>query len=62
MFYGCDELWNLRDKYMFEILNWIIKYWLRSMLFKVIVWVYNSYIGDVCVISMGWLNDEFNIG
>ncbi|KAK4670021.1 uncharacterized protein QC763_208100 [Podospora pseudopauciseta] len=62
MCYGRDESWNLRDKHMFETLNRIIKHRSRSTPSKAIVWAHNSHIGDARATSMGWSNDELNIG
>ncbi|KAK0739461.1 erythromycin esterase-domain-containing protein [Apiosordaria backusii] len=62
MYYGRDESWNLRDRHMFETLVRILKHRSRRTPSKAIVWAHNSHIGDARATSMGWSNDELNIG
>lgn len=60
MYYARDESWNLRDTHMFETLQRILDH--RGSHSKAIVWAHNSHIGDARATSMGWSEDEINIG
>ncbi|MCK1735898.1 erythromycin esterase family protein [Bradyrhizobium sp. 138] len=59
MFRGSKESWNLRDRHMFDTLQYVMQQ--RGPQAKAVVWAHNSHIGSAAATSMGWAG-EFNIG
>ncbi len=59
MYYGSRSSWNLRDSYMFETLQDVLKY--HGATSKGIVWAHNSHVGDSAATEMS-ARDEYNIG
>ncbi|WP_024507489.1 erythromycin esterase family protein [Bradyrhizobium sp. ARR65] len=59
MYRGSTESWNLRDRHMFETLQYAMQR--RGAGAKAVVWAHNSHIGNASATSMGWAG-EFNIG
>ncbi|ACB94585.1 erythromycin esterase family protein [Beijerinckia indica] len=59
MYRGSTESWNLRDRHMFETLQYVMK--ARGPETKAVVWAHNSHIGNAAATVMGW-QGEFNIG
>lgn len=59
MYRGSTESWNLRDRHMFDTLQYVIKQ--RGPKAKAVVWAHNSHIGNAAATAMGWAG-EFNIG
>lgn len=59
MYEGSRSSWNLRDRHMFDTLQFLIRH--RGPAAKAIVWAHNSHVGNAAVTSMGW-EGEFNIG
>jgi len=59
MYYDSAESWNLRDRHMFETLQFVMQ--ARGANAKAIVWAHNSHIGNAAATAMGW-EGEFNIG
>ena len=58
MYRGSRESWNLRDRHMFDTLQYLMR---RRDGAKAVVWAHNSHIGNAAATSMGW-EGEFNIG
>ena len=58
MYHGARELWNLRDRHMFDTLQSLLAHRPGG---KAIVWAHNSHVGNAAATSMGW-EGEFNIG
>ena len=59
MYYDSAESWNLRDRHMFETLQFVMQ--ARGPEAKAVVWAHNSHIGNAAATAMGW-EGEFNIG
>jgi protein-L-isoaspartate(D-aspartate) O-methyltransferase len=59
MYYGSRSSWNLRDSYMFDTLNRLLKY--HGTGSKAIIWAHNSHVGDATATSMSD-RGELNIG
>ena len=59
MYRRTRELWNLRDRHMFETLQALQRR--RGPSCKAVVWAHNSHIGNAAATAMGW-EGEFNIG
>ena len=59
MYRGSTELWNLRDRHMFNTLQHVMD--ARGPNAKAVVWAHNSHIGNAAATAMGW-QGEFNIG
>jgi erythromycin esterase-like protein len=59
MYRGSTESWNLRDRHMFDTLQYLMRQ--RGPQAKAVVWAHNSHIGNAAATSMGWAG-EFNIG
>ncbi|MDH2399270.1 erythromycin esterase family protein [Bradyrhizobium sp. SSUT18] len=59
MYRGSTESWNLRDRHMFDTLQYLMQR--RGPQAKAVVWAHNSHIGNAAATSMGWAG-EFNIG
>jgi erythromycin esterase-like protein len=59
MYRGSTESWNLRDRHMFDTLQYVMQR--RGPDAKAVVWAHNSHIGNAAATSMGWAG-EFNIG
>ncbi|MGO9132716.1 MAG: erythromycin esterase family protein [Methylovirgula sp.] len=59
MYRGSIESWNLRDRHMFDTLQYVMQE--RGPDAKAVVWAHNSHIGNAVATSMGW-SGEFNIG
>jgi len=59
MYRGSTESWNLRDRHMFETLQYVMQH--RGRDAKAVVWAHNSHIGNAAATAMGW-QGEFNIG
>lgn len=59
MYYDSAESWNLRDRHMFETLQFIMQ--ARGSDARAVVWAHNSHIGNAAATAMGW-EGEFNIG
>jgi erythromycin esterase-like protein len=59
MYRGSTESWNVRDRHMFETLQFLLANGGPDA--KAIVWAHNSHIGDASATEMGW-QGEFNIG
>ncbi|WP_027575087.1 erythromycin esterase family protein [Bradyrhizobium sp. WSM1743] len=59
MYRGSTESWNLRDRHMFDTLQYLMQQ--RGPQAKAVVWAHNSHIGNAAATSMGWAG-EFNIG
>ena len=59
MYRGSTESWNLRDRHMFDTLQYVMQR--RGPDAKAVVWAHNSHIGNAAATSMGWTG-EFNIG
>ena len=59
MYRGSIESWNLRDRHMFNTLQYVMQE--RGPGAKAVVWAHNSHIGNAAATSMGWAG-EFNIG
>jgi erythromycin esterase-like protein len=59
MYRGSTESWNLRDRHMFNTLQYVLA--ARGADAKAVVWAHNSHIGDASATAMGW-HGEFNIG
>ena len=59
MYLGSRESWNLRDRHMFETLQYVMQQ--RGPQANAVVWAHNSHIGSAAATSMGWAG-EFNIG
>ncbi len=59
MYRGSTESWNLRDRHMFNTLQYVMQE--RGPDAKAVVWAHNSHIGNAAATSMGWAG-EFNIG
>jgi erythromycin esterase-like protein len=59
MYRGSTESWNLRDRHMFDTLQYVMQR--RGPQAKAVVWAHNSHIGNAAATSMGWAG-EFNIG
>lgn len=59
MYRGSTESWNLRDRHMFDTLQYVMQR--RGPEAKAVVWAHNSHIGNAAATSMGWTG-EFNIG
>jgi erythromycin esterase-like protein len=59
MYRGSRESWNLRDRHMFDTLQYVLAHTGADA--KAVVWAHNSHIGNAGATSMGW-QGEFNIG
>ncbi len=59
MYRGSRESWNLRDRHMFDTLQYLLAHTGPDA--KAVVWAHNSHIGNAGATSMGW-QGEFNIG
>lgn len=59
MYHGSTESWNLRDRHMFDTLQYLLAG--RGDDSKAVVWAHNSHIGNAAATAMGW-QGEFNIG
>jgi erythromycin esterase-like protein len=59
MYRGSTESWNLRDRHMFETLQYVMQH--RGPDAKAVVWAHNSHVGNAAATAMGW-QGEFNIG
>lgn len=59
MYRGSTESWNVRDRHMFDTLQYVLRQ--RGAGAKAVVWAHNSHIGNAAATSMGWAG-EFNIG
>ncbi|CAN7204895.1 erythromycin esterase family protein [Bradyrhizobium sp. LjRoot220] len=59
MYRGATESWNLRDRHMFDTLQYVMRQ--RGPQAKAVVWAHNSHIGNAAATAMGWAG-EFNIG
>jgi erythromycin esterase-like protein len=59
MYRGSTESWNLRDRHMFDTLQYVMHE--RGPQAKAVVWAHNSHIGNAAATSMGW-GGEFNVG
>ncbi|MER9166055.1 protein-L-isoaspartate(D-aspartate) O-methyltransferase [Mesorhizobium australicum] len=60
MYYGGAEIWNLRDRHMFETLGQLLD--AHGPGSKAVVWAHNSHIGDARHTDMGTVRDELNVG
>lgn len=60
MYYGGAESWNLRDRHMFETLEYLLAS--KGPNSKAVVWAHNSHVGDARLTEMGLIRDELNIG
>ena len=60
MYYGSHELWNLRDRHMFDTLQRVLAW--AGPDTKAVVWAHNSHIGDARFTDMGSERGELNIG
>jgi protein-L-isoaspartate(D-aspartate) O-methyltransferase len=60
MYYGGAESWNLRDRHMFETLEYLLAS--KGPESKAVVWAHNSHIGDARLTEMGLIREELNIG
>ncbi len=59
MYRSSKELWNLRDRHMFDTLVRLLA--ARGDDAKAVVWAHNSHVGNAAATAMGW-QGEFNIG
>lgn len=59
MYYGAESSWNLRDRYMFETLQALLRHHAPDN--KTVVWAHNSHIGDAQATAMS-SRGEFNVG
>ncbi len=59
MYRGSTDSWNLRDRHMFDTLQYVMQR--RGSDAKAVVWAHNSHIGNASATSMGWAG-EFNVG
>ncbi|RXG91943.1 erythromycin esterase family protein [Bradyrhizobium zhanjiangense] len=59
MYRGSTESWNLRDRHMFDTLQYVMQR--RGCGAKAVVWAHNSHVGNASATAMGWAG-EFNIG
>lgn len=59
MYYGSRASWNLRDRHMFDTLEWLLNR--NGKAAKAIVWAHNSHIGDARATEMS-SRGEHNIG
>jgi erythromycin esterase-like protein len=59
MYRGSTESWNVRDRHMFETLQFLLANGRPDA--KAVVWAHNSHIGNASATEMGW-QGEFNIG
>ena len=60
MYYGGAETWNLRDRHMFETLEYVLD--AKGENARAVVWAHNSHIGDARQTEMGQMRGELNIG
>ncbi|MDX1570400.1 MAG: protein-L-isoaspartate(D-aspartate) O-methyltransferase [Xanthomonadales bacterium] len=63
MYYGSHASWNLRDRHMFETLQWVLAHRARQGAdeARAVVWEHNSHIGDAAATEAA-ARGEINVG